>query len=130
MLVVDDAPDLRFLITLLLEDEPDWTVVGEAANGAQAVESATEHTPDLVIIDAAMPVMGGIEALPRLRELLPGSLLVMVTAFPRGQLESAAADAGADACLDKLNLVEQLVPSLRLLVRDWERSGSRSDSRV
>ena len=113
VLVVDDAADLRLLIALVLEEEPGWVIVGEAGDGAEAVNQAGRLDPDLVLLDAAMPVMDGLEALPLLRKALPESLLVMLTAFPRGTLESAATEVGADAVLDKMNLVEELVPSLR-----------------
>ena len=116
VLVVDDAADLRFLISLVLEEEPGWVIVGEAGDGAQAVALAPQLRPHLVLLDAAMPVMDGLETLPQLRSVLPDALLVMLTAFPRGTLEVAALEAGADACLDKMNLVEDLVPSLRELV--------------
>jgi CheY-like chemotaxis protein len=116
VLVVDDAADLRLLIALVLEEEPGWVIVGEAGDGQEAVAQATRLDPHLVLVDAAMPVMDGLETLPRLRTLLPESLLVMLTAFPRGTLEDAAAEAGADACLDKMNLAEDLVPALRDLL--------------
>ena len=116
VLVVDDAADLRLLIALVLEEEPGWVIVGEAGDGAEAVTEAARLDPHLVLIDAAMPVMDGLEALPLLRENLPDALLVMLTAFPRGTLESVASEVGADAVLDKMNLVEDLVPSLRAMV--------------
>ena len=119
VMVVDDAADLRFLIALLLEDEPGWVIAGEAGDGAEALAMAAEVGPDLVLVDAAMPVMDGLEALSRLRSVLPDSLLVMLTAFPRGTLEAAASEAGADACLDKMNLADDLMPSLRGLVDAW-----------
>ena len=126
VLVVDDAADLRFLISLVLEDEPSWIIVGEAGDGAEAVAQAALHDPHLVLVDAAMPVMDGLETLPQLRSLLPDALLVMLTAFPRGTLEEAATDAGADACLDKMNLVDDLVPSLRELVHGRSLPGPRA----
>jgi CheY-like chemotaxis protein len=116
VLVVDDAADLRLLISLVLEEEPGWVIVGEAGDGAEAVTEAGRLAPDLVLLDAAMPVMDGLEALPLLRAALPDALLVMLTAFPRGTLESAATEVGADAVLDKMHLVEELVPSLREMV--------------
>ncbi|MDR7360519.1 response regulator transcription factor [Nocardioides marmoribigeumensis] len=129
VLVVDDAADLRFLISLVLEEEPSWVIVGEAGDGADAVDQAGRLDPHLVLVDAAMPVMDGLETLPRLRAVLPDALLVMLTAFPRGTLESAADEAGADACLDKMNLVEELVPSLRRLV-DLRRLPGQTHARA
>jgi CheY-like chemotaxis protein len=130
VLVVDDAADLRLLIALVLEEEPDWVLVGEAGDGKEAIEKARRLRPDLVLLDAAMPVMDGLEALPDLRDLLPDGVLVMLTAFPRGSLEEAAAEAGADAVLDKMNLAEDLVPALRELTRDAGHVGTTAKNEV
>ena len=139
VLVVDDAADLRLLISLVLEEEPGWVIVGEAGDGAEAVTEAGRLDPHLVLLDAAMPVMDGLEALPLLREALPDAVLVMLTAFPRGTLESAASDVGADAVLDKMNLVDELVPALRELVgartfpgqsREWGSARQAADAGV
>lgn len=116
ILVVDDAAELRLLVALVLEDEPGWEVVGEAGDGVEAIEQAGRHEIDMVLLDAGMPVMDGLEALPVLRQQLPDALLVMLTAFPLESIMPASLEAGADACLDKVNLVEELVPSLRTLV--------------
>ena len=113
MLVVDDAANLRELLTLLLEAEDDFVVVGSAADGAQAVAKAAELQPDVVLLDLAMPVMDGLQALPELRRLLPHGRLVVFSGFEEESLARAALAAGADAYIEKGTSVLQLVSRLR-----------------
>ena len=116
VLVVDDTPEVRLLVGFLLEEEPTWTVVAEASNGIEAIEHARTAQPDLVLLDMSMPKMDGLEALPKLRRLLPESVLVLLTAFPVADLHTVATACGADACLDKVDMAMTLVPALRSLV--------------
>ncbi len=116
VLVVDDTPEVRLLVGFLLEEEPSWTVVAEATNGIEAIERAQSARPDLVLLDMSMPRMDGLEALPRLRRLLPEAVLVLLTAFPVTDLREVATACGADACLDKVDMAFTLVPALRSLV--------------
>ena len=120
VLVVDDAANLRELLTLLLDAEDDFVVVGAAADGEQAVAKAAELTPDVVLLDLAMPVMDGLQALPELRRLLPAGRLVVFSGFEEESLARAALDAGADAYIEKGTSVLQLVSRLRGL-RDAAR---------
>jgi len=80
LLVVDDAIFMRRLIKDVARDA-GWDVVGEAANGAEAVELYRQHRPDLVTMDVVMPVMNGLEALRKIREFDPLARVVMVTAL-------------------------------------------------
>jgi len=115
-LVVDDTKEVRWLVRVLLEDEPSWEVVAEGATGAEAVDQAAAVRPDVVLLDMSMPVMDGLEALPQLRELLPDALLVLLTAFPVSEVDGSARSFGADACLDKVAMADNLVPALRTLL--------------
>ena len=115
VLVVDDAANLRELLTMLLEAEDDFVVVGAAADGAQAVEKAAELRPDVVLLDLAMPVMDGLQALPELRRLLPSARLVVFSGYDEVSLARAALDVGADAYIEKGTSVLQLVARLRAL---------------
>ena len=64
VLVADDLEDSRYLVRRFLERSGQFVVVAEASNGKQAVELVEQHTPDLALLDLAMPVMDGLEALP------------------------------------------------------------------
>ena len=115
VLVVDDAANLRELLTVLLDVEDDFEVVGTAADGAQAIERAAVLQPDVVLLDLAMPVMDGLQALPGLRAELPDARIVIFSGFEHEALAREALDAGADAYIEKGTSVMQLVARLRQL---------------
>ena len=79
LLVVDDHPVVRAGLVAMLGEEPDFEVVGEAANGSEAVARAAELHPDVVLMDLRMPVMDGAEATARLREAGGPPVLVLTT---------------------------------------------------
>jgi DNA-binding NarL/FixJ family response regulator len=115
VLVVDDAANLRELLTLLLESEDDFEVVGHAINGEQAIELAAALGPDVVLLDLAMPVMDGLSALPEVRTAVPNARIVIFTGFDQGALVDEALAKGADAYLEKGASVTSLVDLLREL---------------
>ena len=115
VLVVDDAANLRELLTVLLDVEDDFEVVGTAADGVQALEKAEALAPDIVLLDLAMPVMDGLQALPGLRERLPSARIVIFSGFEHEALAREALAAGADAYIEKGTSVMQLVARLRQL---------------
>jgi len=117
VLVVDDAANLRELLTLLLEIEDDFEVVGTASDGRQAIEAAVSLQPDVILLDLAMPVMDGLQALPALREHLPQARIVIFSGFEHQALAEEALQAGADAYIEKGTSVTQLVTELRELRR-------------
>jgi two-component system chemotaxis response regulator CheY len=84
LLVVDDALFMRKMICGVAA-EAGWDVVGEAANGREAVALYDQLRPDLVTMDLVMPEMGGLEALREIRALDPGARVVVVTALDQKQ---------------------------------------------
>ena len=117
VLIVDDAVNLRELLTLLLEVEDDFEVVGTAADGEQAIQAAASLGPDVVLLDLAMPVMDGLQALPLLRARLPRARIVIFSGFEHQALATEALTAGADAYIEKGTSVTSLVTQLRELRR-------------
>lgn len=101
VVVADDAAGLRELICLLLDLEEDFQVVGSAADGAGAVEVSVARSPDVVVLDLAMPVMDGMAALGELRERLPGTRVVVCTGYDVATVGTAVMAAGAAAVLQK-----------------------------
>jgi DNA-binding NarL/FixJ family response regulator len=120
VLVVDDAANLRELLTILLEAEDDFEVVGTAADGQQAIDCADELHPDVVLLDLAMPVMDGLQALPALRRALPDARIVIFSGFEQSALARQALSSGADDYVEKGASVTELVARLRRL---RERAG-------
>jgi DNA-binding NarL/FixJ family response regulator len=115
VLVVDDAANLRELLTLLLDTEDDFEVIGTASDGEQALLAADALQPDIVLLDLAMPVMDGMQALPEIRSRLPGAIIVIFSGFEQAPLVDEALAVGADAYLEKGASVTQLVDLLREL---------------
>jgi DNA-binding NarL/FixJ family response regulator len=113
VLVVDDAGDLRALLKLVLEFDAEFTVVGEAANGEEAIRLSAELQPDLVVLDIAMPVMDGMDALQQLHAVAPNTKVVMYSAYDSGWLAERAHGLGAAAYIDKTAGVVDLVGRLR-----------------
>jgi len=117
VLVADDQPLMRAALRTCLETEPDMTVVGEAADGAQAVRMAERLRPDVVVMDVRMPIMDGIAAtrlLTSLPEGVPPRILVMTT-FDIDEHIIDALRAGASGFLVKDAPAEELVQAVRLL---------------
>lgn len=79
LLIVDDAVIMRMRIREIAR-EAGWTVVGEAANGQEAIARFRELTPDLVTLDIVMPVKDGVTALREIRQEHPGARIIMVSA--------------------------------------------------
>lgn len=96
VLVVDDNADVRMLLRIGMQLREGIDVVGEAANGLEALEAAERLRPDIIILDREMPIAGGLEVLPRLREHCPRALIVLYTATADQDVRRAASSAGAD----------------------------------
>lgn len=101
VLLADDTEDLRLLLRILLESGGSFTVVAEATNGAEAIDLAEIHRPDIVLLDLAMPVMGGLEALPEILRRSPHSKVAVLSGFEAERLAAEALALGASAYLEK-----------------------------
>lgn len=77
VLIVDDSVQVRNLVRMMLEKEPGFTVVGEAGDGGQAIQAARDLRPDAVVLDIAMPVLDGVEALPHIQAINPACNIVL-----------------------------------------------------
>lgn len=101
VVVVDDTPEIRALLSRGLQRFGPFTVVAEAANGVEGVAEVRRHRPDLVLLDLAMPVMDGLEALPLIREASPGSCVVVLSGFESDRMSRSTLDRGAAAYVEK-----------------------------
>ena len=113
LLLADDHDLVREGIRAVLEGEPDLLVVGEAANGRQAVELCKELRPDLVLMDVRMPEMDGLAATRAIKEDLPQTSVVMVTMHESPDYLLEAIKAGAAGYILKDAAGERLVEAVR-----------------
>jgi DNA-binding NarL/FixJ family response regulator len=113
ILIVDDHYVVRMGLAALVETEPDLQVVGEAANGKEAVESFSKLNPDLVLMDVRMPVADGIEATRKICKLSPGARILMLTTYDGDDDIYKALQAGAGGYVLKNSTRESLIPALR-----------------
>src|SRR3954470_5392244 len=113
--VVDDTPDIRMLLTMTLEMDGDIKVVGEAGDGREGVDMATRLQPDVVLIDLAMPVMDGLEALPLIRRACPQTRVVVLSGFEASAMAERVLVAGADGYLQKGLPASEILDHVRRL---------------
>ena len=117
VMVVDDSDDLRDLISMVIRRHPQgWRVVATATEGREAVDEARANQPDLVLLDIAMPVMDGMEALPLIRQAAPDATVVMLSGYPFSTAGEGALNAGAHGYLEKSDLVRSLIPRLEKIL--------------
>ncbi len=117
VLLVDDHALLREGLTGLLNAQPDFEVVGEARNGAEAIERTRDLMPDLVLMDVDMPVLDGVAATQAIKATLPYVTIVMLTVHDADENLFAAIRAGAQGYLLKDIRGAELVEALRGLAR-------------
>lgn len=113
LLVADDQVLVRAGIRLILESEPDLTVVAEADNGRAAVALCAEHRPDVVLMDLRMPELDGIEATRQLQEAGSRTRVLVLTTFDTDEYVYAALRAGASGFLLKSAPPDRLVDAVR-----------------
>ncbi|MGB9757062.1 MAG: response regulator [Candidatus Bipolaricaulaceae bacterium] len=112
VLVVDDHPVVRAGLSGLLA-QAGFTVVGEAADAAQALEVAAKTKPELAVVDVALPGVSGLELCRRFRRRFPGMKVIILSMFDEPEWRAEAARAGASAYLLKDLPAEELLASLR-----------------
>lgn len=113
ILLVDDQALVRLGFRMVLEAEPDLTVVGEAADGAEAVRLAVETRPDVILMDVRMPAMDGIEATRRIVAANPQARIIILTTFDLDEYAFGGLRAGASGFLLKDARPGELTAAIR-----------------
>ena len=115
ILIVDDSEIVRQVVRTFLESK-GFSVCGEAADGSQAIEKATELTPDLILLDVAMPGMNGVEAASILKAKLPNTPIVLFTMFSDNVGQSLMEALGVNAVVGKPDGMSKLLECVNNLL--------------
>jgi two-component system NarL family response regulator len=113
VLVVDDHALFRRGLQMVLEQEEDIDVVGEAGDGAEAVEKAAETMPDIVLMDVRMPKRGGIDSCTAIKDAVPSCKIIMLTISDEEADLYDAIKAGASGYLLKEISIEEVAAAIR-----------------
>ena len=115
ILIADDHPIVREGLSAVLETQPDFAIVGEAASGAQAVEQAAALRPDVILLDLELPELDGVAALRAIRGADPAMKVIIFTAFDTDERILGAVQAGAQGYLLKGAPREELFQAIRVV---------------
>ena len=129
LLICDDVDDIRMLMRLAFESDADFEVVGEAANGEEGIKAARELKPDAVLLDINMPIKGGMEALPELRQIIPDAAIVIFSGFEEWSLGDHAHGRGADAYIEKGTDIGEILDRLREIIQKRRNPADGPDAR-
>ena len=113
ILTVDDHPVLRQGIAALIANEGDMILVGEAANGREAIQQFRAHRPDVTLMDLQMPEMSGLDAMLAIRGEFPDARIIVLTTYTGDVQAKRAIQAGARAYLLKNSLHKELLDTIR-----------------
>ena len=117
IIIADDHEWVREVIRSILKSEPDLRIIDEAKDGQETIELARLHRPDLVLIDVSMPPVNGFVVTQMIKEELPTTKVLIVSAYEDSLVISEAVGAGADGYVLKLSLVQELVDAIRGVLR-------------
>jgi len=118
VLLVDDHPILLDGLVMLLECESDMAVVGQAANGEDAIALFKEHQPDIMLIDLRLPTISGIEVITKIRADYPQARIVVLSTYDTDEEIYQAVQAGARGYLVKGAASEELLKAIRTVYRN------------
>ncbi len=113
IVIADDHAVVRQGLKMFLEDDPEFEVIAEAQNGAEALALAKQHLPDVVLMDLLMPVMDGITAIGHIRRELPDTEVIALTSVLEDASVVGAVRAGAIGYLLKDTQAEELVRAIK-----------------
>ncbi len=116
VLIVDDSQIVRKVLLEFLETLADWKIVGEAGDGAEAIQKAIVLRPDLILLDFSMPNVNGMEAASALKKIMPNAYIVLFTMFGEALGSTLSSATGVDLVVSKSEGLAYLVESVQRLM--------------
>ncbi|MGA9967433.1 MAG: response regulator transcription factor [Terriglobales bacterium] len=116
-LVVDDFSSFRRRVCWMLEENPEVRLIGEAADGAEAVQKAVEFQPDLILLDSDLPKLSGIEAARQIRKVVPKSKILFVSQDSNPEVLQAAFQLGARGYVIKSDAARELLTAVKSVIQ-------------
>jgi DNA-binding NarL/FixJ family response regulator len=120
ILIADDFKDWRRQVLLLFQARPEWQVIAEAADGTEAIQRAEELKPDLILLDIGLPIINGIEASRRIRQVSPNTKIVFLSLNNDLDVVRAALGTGAQGYVYKSDVRSDLLPAVHAVLRDQQ----------
>jgi DNA-binding NarL/FixJ family response regulator len=117
ILLADDHEVVRRGVRGLLEAQHGFVICGEASNGREAVEMATAHQPDVVVLDISLPILNGVDVTRQIRKVAPNSEILIFTMHDSEEVIREALNVGARGCLLKSEADQQIVSAVEALSR-------------
>jgi DNA-binding NarL/FixJ family response regulator len=116
ILIVDDFEPWRRFLCSYLQEFPTWQVIGQAADGLEAINKSRELQPDLILLDVGLPHVNGIEASRQILELSPRSKILFLSEQRCPEIVRAAMNAGGSGYVVKSNAASDLIVALRAVI--------------
>jgi DNA-binding NarL/FixJ family response regulator len=113
IVICDDQAPFRQVMSVVLGLQTEFDVVGEAVDGREAIDVVGKLSPDVLLLDVAMPRMDGLEALPHIRRVSPDTHVVMMTALASPGIRQRALDGGAQLFIEKGTDIDVIVEEIK-----------------
>jgi DNA-binding NarL/FixJ family response regulator len=125
ILVVEDSEPFRKFVCLTIGKRPEWQIVGEVADGLEAVQTAEQLRPDLILLDIGLPSLNGIEVARRIRRLPTDSKILFVSLESSAEIVEEAFDTGAHGYVVKTDAGAELLEAVDAVLRGKKFVGER-----
>jgi DNA-binding NarL/FixJ family response regulator len=113
ILIADDNEHVRRGVRNILSSVPGWEICGEAKDGTEALQSAADLQPDLVLLDISMPGLSGLEVARLLRDQVPAARILIMSQHDPAMVLPHALEVGARGCVDKGRLATDLLHAIQ-----------------
>lgn len=118
ILIVDDFEPLRSRTRSMLQVHPEWKIVGEACDGAEAIQKATELQPDIILLDLGLPILNGIDAAKIIRQRCPDSRIIFLTQNQDREIVREALGMDGTGYVLKMNAATELLGAIEAALRN------------